>query len=142
MFKDDPWMLANVRKLRAEPDPVQKPWWWIALQLLAGAAMAAAATIALLGLGWNFHPLAPLAGLLGGSAIFIGLVGHRPGAFRVRETDERLTLWKPTTGWLRAAFFAGGLAVTAAGPLLAMADASQHPAASPKRPSRPPARTR
>jgi hypothetical protein len=137
MFKDDPWMLANVRKLRAEPDPVQKPWWWIALQLLAGAAMAGAMTCALLALGWSFHPLAPIAGFTGGCAFFIGLVGWRPGAFRVRETDERLTLWKPTTGWLRAAFLAGGLGFACAGPLLVMLDASQHPAAAPKRPARP-----
>jgi hypothetical protein len=78
---------------------------------------------------------------MGGCAVFIGVVGKRPGAFRVAETDERLTLWKPTRGWLRAAFAAGGLAFAAAGPLLVMLDASQHPAAPAKR-ARPPARAR
>jgi hypothetical protein len=137
MFKHDPWMLEGVRKLRAEPDPVSKPWWWIALQLLTGAACAAGATLGLMALGWNFNPLAPLSGFVGGSAAFIGVVGHRPGSFRVAETDERLTLWKPTHGWMRAAFLAGGLAFAAAGPLIAILDASQHPAATSKRGGKP-----
>src|SRR5689334_16653198 len=97
MFANDPEMLEMVRKARAERDPVQKPWWWIALQLLAGAVGAGATVVGTMALGWGLvpHPLVPLAGLAGGCAAFIGVVGHCPGNFRVVETDQRLTLWKP-----------------------------------------------
>src|SRR4051794_27205490 len=97
MFADDPEMLEGVRRARAERDPVQKPWWWIALQLVAGLVGAAATTLGMMALtgGKLPEPLVPLTGLLGGCLVFIGAVGHLPGKFRVVETDERLTLWKP-----------------------------------------------
>jgi MFS family permease len=125
MFKDDPFMLEGVKKLRAEPDPVQKPWWWMALLLLAGFGLAGAMTAGMLAFGWRFHPLVALAGVTGGCFAFMGIVGHRPGTFQISGTEERLTLWKPTRGWQRAAFVAGGLAFAAAGPLLVILDASQ-----------------
>jgi hypothetical protein len=137
MFKDDAFMLASVRKLRAEPDPLVKPWWWIALLLLAGVALGGASAAGMLALAWPFHPLVPLAGFSGGCAVFIGVIGYHPGSFRVRETDERLTLWKPTRGLARAAFLAGGLAFAAAGPLLVVLDAATKDAPARKAPARP-----
>lgn len=131
MFHDDPEMLAMVRKARAEPDPVQKPWWWIALQLLSGLAGAAITTFAMVALGYGLvpHPLVPLAGLVGGFAVFMAIVGHRPGTFRVVDTDQRLTLWKPMSGGLRAGIAALGVAFAVVGPLLVMLDTpEQRPA--------------
>jgi len=125
MFKDDPVMLAMVQKARAEPDPVNKPWWWIALQLALGLVFAAvnmAVAMLVLHRGPVPHPVVPLAGFAGGCAVFIGLVGSRPGRFRITETDQKLTLWKPTTGWVRAAYLAGGLLFAALGPGLVALD--------------------
>jgi hypothetical protein len=137
MFKDDPFMLASVRSLRAESDPVEKPGWWIALLFLTGVLLACAGIAIIVALGWPAHPLVALSGFFGGCTFFAGLVGHRPGNFRVRKTNERLTLWKPTRGWMRVAFLAGGLAFAAAGPVLVMLDASQHPAPVQHRGARP-----
>ncbi len=77
MFKDDAFMLAAVRKARAEPDPVRKPWWWIALMLLAGVACAAIGVgVMRFAFGWAALPRPPSAawrGSLGGWA----LLDHR-----------------------------------------------------------------
>jgi len=137
MFKGDPVMLAMVKKARAEPDPVNKPWWWIALQLALGAVFAGANmafTMVVLHRGPIPHPVVPLAGFAGGCAVFAGLVGFRPGRFRITETDQKLTLWKPTTGAIRAAYLAGGLLFAALGPGLVMLDGSQKAAPAQHKP--------
>lgn len=124
MFKDDPFMLDGVKKARAEPDPVQKPWWWFVLQALSGIVGAALGVGVLYGLGWEKdpEPLALLSGLLAGLVTFSGAVGFLPGNYRVIETDRRLTLWKPLGPKIRAALVVGGLLITVAGPLLVIAE--------------------
>jgi len=123
MFANDPEMLAMVRSARAEPDPVKKPWWWIAVQSIFGLVGAAATSGAMFALGWGLvpDPLVPLSGLCAGMVLFLGLVGHYPGNFRVVRTDEKLVLWKPTSALLRVALFAGALVFPVIGCGLAMA---------------------
>lgn len=128
MFRNDPEMLDMVRKARLEWDPIKKPWWWIALQLIAGLAGGGLTTAVVWALGYGMpHPLVPLSGLIMGFAVFIGIVGFLPGNYRIIETEERLTLWKPIGGGVRAAILAGGVLFAIVGPLLAIYQADERP---------------
>jgi hypothetical protein len=132
-------MLAMVKKAREERDPVRKPWWWFVLQLLSALVGGAITTGVVWELGWGMpHSLVPIAGVAGGLAVFSAVMGFLPGNYRIIETDERLTLWKPLSGKMRAAIAAGGIAFMVVGPLLAIYQASEQPA----KPTRPAPRGR
>jgi hypothetical protein len=131
MFEDDPEMQELIRKNAAEPEPEKRPLWW---QIVMGVAMllGAAATSALpIAVGWGYHPVLSATGMLGGACVVLGALGMYPGRYRIIETDERLTLWKPFKPALRALVAAGALLVPAVGIGLHLANRPDAPAAAP-----------
>lgn len=97
-------------------DPVKKPWWYSAVMVCCGLLFCAAATgITFLILEDLPHYVVPATGLFGGMLFSMGVLGHRPGRYRVIETDEKLTLWVPLPTMLRVGALAGAFVVPAAG---------------------------
>jgi hypothetical protein len=117
MFADDPFMLAAVRRARAQKDPVRKPWWFFLLTMPFALALGAAATGAVYLLGDAadvLNPLAPMSGLCAGLVLAGGVIGYRPGRYRVEGTDEKLILWAPLAPLWRVGAIGVGLVWTAA----------------------------
>ena len=135
MFEDDPEMQAL--KKDAPPEPERKPIWWQIVQgvlMLEGVGAAWGLQIAL---GTRFHPLVPISGAFAGGLLAIGIFGHRPGRYRIVETDEKLTMWVKLPALWRAGAAVGSLAVIGGAIALANADDSNKPAAPKPAPAAP-----
>lgn len=140
MFENDPEMQEMVRKADAEPTPERKPIWWQIVQgvmMLVGVGAAWGLQIAL---GTAFHPLVPISGALAGGVLAMGVFGHRPGRYRIVETDEKLTMWVRLPALWRAGACLGPVVLIAGALALANADADSKkppPAAKPTAPAAP-----
>ena len=122
MFADDPEMLALIAKGRArqaEPGPRRKPWWYQAVLIVLGLIGAAAGYIPVLAGVVQFHPVLIATGLFGGMSLALGILGHRPGYYAIRDAQgeeiEKATLWKPLPMLLRLGAFATAIAAPALG---------------------------
>ena len=117
----DPEMQA-LRKQAEDYTPVRKPIWF---QILLGVAMVGGGGImALIPIViWNVFDFRIIAfGLLAGGLFMEAVLGWMPGRYRIIETDEKCTLWKPIKLPLRAALGAGSVAVLGVGVLIAWHD--------------------
>jgi hypothetical protein len=117
MFADDPFMLAAVRRARAEKDPERKPWWFFVVAGLIALALGGAASgaVYLIGdLSDLENPLAPGSGPVAGMLLAAGILGYRPQNYRIEGTERRLVLWAPLAPLWRLGAIGVALVWTAA----------------------------